>query len=325
MDNSFLNEILGKDGASTLNKAVDRIPSLKSVVTPRAVVAWVSTVGNLGFDGELPGTPDSYFSLVKNEKNNYDGALTINNQLYTFEDADLLHISASVGVALGIDLDPIDERLKSKDLTKLGKSIDLLVKSQIIKKAQASGIKMSQHGDFHVEHTGAPATPYAIKHSASNQVMLDRVGTLDQAKSIANWYSSKKLTKTKPAESAEDHGKPNPPQEPFEHGEAVAPSKQLGRTDSMDEPFQKEWNLHGGQGRTEDKPQKMRISKSESEKTCSECGIGQFNQSKFVGCLCLRDLAGHIKVEKSENDLMLHFDSTMDIDSIETLVDIFKN
>lgn len=137
MADTFLTDILGMDGSRALEKAVERAPMLKAVIVPRAVVAWLSTMGKLGFDGELPGTPDSYFSLIKQEDEKYAGALTINDQLYTFEDADILHVAASVGVALGIELEPITEQMKKKDLTQLGKSIDLLVKSEIIKKLKA--------------------------------------------------------------------------------------------------------------------------------------------------------------------------------------------
>lgn len=52
---TFLTEILGEDGANALEKAINKMPMLNSVITPRAVVSWVSTIGKLGFEGELPG------------------------------------------------------------------------------------------------------------------------------------------------------------------------------------------------------------------------------------------------------------------------------
>jgi hypothetical protein len=94
-------------------------------------LSWLQTVGEIGFEGQLPGIKDSFFSLSKKE-GLYDGALTIGDQLYGFEKADLLHIAASVGVALNIAIDPLPEELQKKDLTALGKSIDLFVKSNIL-------------------------------------------------------------------------------------------------------------------------------------------------------------------------------------------------
>ncbi len=155
MADSFLKEILGNAGAAALEKAVDRAPILKAVIVPRAVLAWLSTMGKLGYDGELPGTPNSYFSLIKTANETYAGALTIQDQLYTFDAADILHVAASVGVALGIEIDPISEQLKKKDLTQLGNSIDLLVKSEIIKKIKKQ--RLDKTDDAMAGGPGAPA------------------------------------------------------------------------------------------------------------------------------------------------------------------------
>ena len=129
----FLEEILGQLGAKVLAKTDD---ALASVVVPRAVLSWVTTVSNIGYSGQLPGQKDSYFSVKKNEDNTYTGALKIEDELYTFENADLVHIAASVGVALKLDVPEISPDLKKKDLTALGRTIELLVKSEIINKGQ---------------------------------------------------------------------------------------------------------------------------------------------------------------------------------------------
>ncbi len=137
MELPFLRQIIGNEGTDALNKAIDTVPAIGSVVLPRAIVSWLSILSKVGFEGSIPGVKESYFSLVKSENQTLTGALTINSQLYTFEQADLLHVAASLGVALGIDLEPVNENLKNRDLTKLGKSIDLLVKSEFIKQAKA--------------------------------------------------------------------------------------------------------------------------------------------------------------------------------------------
>lgn len=200
---------------------------------------------------------NSYFSLSKNEKENFDGALTIDNQLYTFENADLMHVAASVGVALNIGVEPISEQLKSKDLTKLGKSIDLLVKSQVVKKFKK---KKLDKADSVVAKT--PTLPPPPKAPAAPSLKLDK-----------------------------------PP---------MAPSSPL-----------KSFSPAGGSS-------KLKITKSESEKICEECGLTQFKEMKFIGCACLSALAQGIKVEKSEQDFVLHFDSSIDSDALETIVEILK-
>jgi hypothetical protein len=132
----FLDRIVGVVGRNALNKAIAAIPPIGSVVIPRAIVSWLSVISKVGFEGEIPGMEQSYLTLTKAEDEKLTGAMTIGGQMYTFEGADLLHVAASLGVALGIDLEPIDENLRNKDLTKLGKSIDLLVKSEFIKQAK---------------------------------------------------------------------------------------------------------------------------------------------------------------------------------------------
>ncbi len=101
----------------------------------------------MGLPGELPGVPNSYIALAKSENDQFVGALTIKDKLYEFQDADMLHVAASVGVALDIDVEPINEQLKTHDLSELGKSIDLLVKYQIIKQAKASRPKIPVNDD----------------------------------------------------------------------------------------------------------------------------------------------------------------------------------
>ncbi len=138
MSADFLRYIVGNEGSDALNKAIESIPVIGSVVIPRAIVAWLSVVSKVGFEGEIPGLEQSFLGLTKAEENTLTGAMTIGDQLYTFEKADLLHVAASLGVALGIDLEPVSNDLKNKDLTRLGRSIDLLVKSEFIKQAKFS-------------------------------------------------------------------------------------------------------------------------------------------------------------------------------------------
>ncbi|SRR6266851_1535178 len=145
----FLTEILGPHGVEALNKAAEKMPALRSVIVPRAIIAWLSTMSNHGFQGSLPGT-ESYIALVKTENDDFTGAVTIGDKLYEFNNSNLLHVAASVGVALGIDSTPISEQLKKTDLIKLGKSIDSLVKSNIIKKARVELDKRAIRGTLGV-------------------------------------------------------------------------------------------------------------------------------------------------------------------------------
>ncbi len=166
MELPFLRFIVGNEGTDALNKAINSIPPIGSVVVPRAIVAWLSIISKVGFEGSIPGVPQSFLGLSKTENNSLTGAMTIGDQLYTFEGADLLHVAASLGVALGIDLEPVSDNLKNKDLTKLGKSIDLLVKSEFIKQA-----KLSKSND----ESAAPAPAHEQKEAKEQSVPLTPV------------------------------------------------------------------------------------------------------------------------------------------------------
>ena len=135
----FLKVVLGEEGSKALEKAAERAPVLDSVLVPRTVIAWLSSSIRLGYEGEIPGLENSYIKVTKSDVDNFSGALTVGEQVYPFESAELLHIAAAVGVALGIHGQKMDPALKSYDLSKLGKSIDLLVNARLIARSLANG------------------------------------------------------------------------------------------------------------------------------------------------------------------------------------------
>jgi hypothetical protein len=95
-------------------------------------MAWLEAVSHVPFDGELPGVPGTKLKLSKNEST-YSGCITLGDDLYSFRDASMYHVAGSVAVALGEDADHAPA-LCSPALAKLGKSIDLLVKSRTLRK-----------------------------------------------------------------------------------------------------------------------------------------------------------------------------------------------
>lgn len=137
MEKEFLKQILGDKGYAVIEKALDKNPLLKAVVVPRSIVSWLSVMGKIGYEGEIPGIKDSFIALSKNE-DGFDGAIVIDSKLFELEKSDIFHVAASVGVALGVDLESIDSNLNSGDLSELGKNLDLLVKSNLVKSSQVS-------------------------------------------------------------------------------------------------------------------------------------------------------------------------------------------
>lgn len=68
------------------------------------------------------------------------------------------------------------------------------------------------------------------------------------------------------------------------------------------------------------KPAPFKVTKSESDHKCSMCQRSQFANGGFVGCLCFRDMAGAVRVAKTEAGYSLTFASSeWDIDAVAAL------
>ena len=68
----------------------------------------------------------------------------------------------------------------------------------------------------------------------------------------------------------------------------------------------------------------VNVTKSESERKCPMCGRGHFANGKFVGCLCLSDLAKSVKTAPNGNGYSLTFKLGTDAESVLTILDALK-
>lgn len=156
---AFLKAVVGEDGAEALIKAAYRSTPIENAIIPRAIMAWLTVAARFDYEGEIPGLSDSYFEFAKNEEGTYNGTIAINEGVYPFENANIIHLAASMAVALGSD-DAMDPDLRDLDLARLGKSIDLLAKARYaateIFKAEAPG---PSHAPTEQEGATAPQAP----------------------------------------------------------------------------------------------------------------------------------------------------------------------
>lgn len=311
----FLQSVLGDDGAQALSKAADRVPVLGSVLVPRTIVSWLSTAIRINYEGEIPGLDNSYMALQKSRGEGYTGALTIGDAVHQFEDADILHVAAAVGIALGLDDVAVNTQLKPQDLTKLGKSIDLLVKARVVAQAvaeeqlakfQLSPTKMTQHGAFHVLHTPGQAKPYSV-HAADGSAVQHGIADLKSAQTIAGWHARKTLGKQ------ELPGKAAAPRAPEEPEKAIGPIKQPAMNRPPKPPQMSK------------SVKELLVKNEEASNECSECGLKQFKDAKFVGCMCLRTLAKSAVSKQVTGGYVLSLKRNVwDDDSIQTLISILK-
>ena len=129
---SFFKAIIGDDGAGALVKAAEKSEALAGVIFPRGIISWLSFATRWPYDVEIPGIPQSNIHFKKNDYDLLDGAITVGEDSYEFENADVLHLAASVAVALGIDNVSVDPKLRKSDISGLGDNIDLLVKTRFL-------------------------------------------------------------------------------------------------------------------------------------------------------------------------------------------------
>lgn len=127
----FLSAIVGSDGANALAKAVERISDLELAILPRAITAWLEIMGPFGYDGTVPGI-ENQLSFTKSEQG-FSGYIVLDGQNHVFKKSSIFHVAGCMAVALGLDHERMSTLVKSEKLVKLGKGIDLLVKSKVIK------------------------------------------------------------------------------------------------------------------------------------------------------------------------------------------------
>jgi len=127
----FLLATVGQSGANALRKSLDARPELADAILPRVVWSWTKLAALHPFEGQIPGVSKTFLQFKKSEAG-YDGMITIGDDLYRFSDASLAHVASVVAVGIGYGHERLDRSVKDVDLVKLGKSIDLLVKTNVL-------------------------------------------------------------------------------------------------------------------------------------------------------------------------------------------------
>lgn len=129
----FLKQVLGEDGQKALEKAERRVPTIGAVLVPRAIISWLTTAVRVNYEGGVPGLDNSYLALHKTSQG-FSGHLAVDDSgIHAFGGAtDIMTVAACIAVALGVETVRLDPGLKGTDISKLGKSIDLLVKARVL-------------------------------------------------------------------------------------------------------------------------------------------------------------------------------------------------
>src|ERR1035437_505232 len=127
----FLRAVLGSDGYEAIAKASQRYPALVQTLVPRTLLSWAALVGQYGYEGQVPGCENTFLEFNKSEPC-YSGALTLGSDTIPFVDASVYRLAAHLAVALDIGDGTPPAEFRGVDLQRLGKSIDLLVRSRVV-------------------------------------------------------------------------------------------------------------------------------------------------------------------------------------------------
>lgn len=276
----FLKGTLGDAGASALANAASRSDSIEALLMPRTVMSWLGVTQLFGWDGPLPGVEDTHFEFSKNLDDTYTGHITVGNGDFPFDGASIIHLAALVSVALGGD-DPVPD-IKDLDLERLGKNIDLLVKSQyvtVIEEALAKGKDDQMAGKSPAHVPTAPTPPGTGKDTGGMQ-------------------GPRNKTQAKPPKQARD----------------VRVKRQTVKLPSA-KKVAKPIRLPGAKAKT------LKVPAAAVKSECSECGSPLIKNDKFIGCMCFREYAPEVELLKHNDGTYIRFSPTIDRDAASAILE----
>lgn len=283
----FLKAVLGEDGAKALSKAAERAPELGHAVLPRTIMAWLGVATRDDFEGTIPGVQNTYLQFTKSESK-YSGSVSVGDEVYSFEAATILHLGACVAVALGSDHERMSPGLRDLDIQRLGKNIDTLVKArlaiaEIRKRALEATVTKAQKSPQGGAEAPGPA------HAATPPLAP--------------------LAPQAPAPTQTSKGpvvglRPKPPKLP-------TPKAATDQTQTSAD----------GKSAPKSKAPTLKVTKAQSEVECPVCGVPQFKADRFLGCICMRDLAKSASATVTPDGYLLKFSADWDQDAILTLIE----
>jgi hypothetical protein len=327
----FLGGVLGADGAEALKRAAGKEPSLEPLLVPRAAMAWA--LQKHDHEGTIPGIPNSYLKFKKHG-HVWSGTVSVDDSVYSFENASIEHVGAALGVAVGMDLkaSPVPDRT----LSRLGKSIDALVKAQDLVRKIIEPASSYRITDYTVEHEDTGKIVTFVKaedrsgqvvaqtafvhvgeglHAGPSRVLVSGKGL---AKAMAHQAESStgKKVEGQALDKVDLPGTTAKPQKQLEPIGPIAPTKQPANAAAAKPKLPKPPKLK--------KIPSLRIGKSEASAECQACGGQMFVGNRFKGCICLQDLSKSVKTTVYGDGYVLEFATGTDFETARAVVNAIK-
>lgn len=285
----FLQAVVGTDGTAALTKATSRSQDLAWAILPRVVMGWLDIVSRGDYRDAVPGNQDVNLNLAKSESL-FTGSVNIGSELYSFRDVSLEHVAGSVAVALGASAEQAPE-FRHPAFAKLGKSIDLLVKSRTLRKMQ----EKQQAGGAKGSLPGTAAAPRPPQLATAPILTAPKIGASTPG-AVGTGMGTKSSSPAGVTSTTGKPVKPKPITLPGMKPKAPTPAAKPG----------------------------LKVTKAEAQAPCPACGDLQFAGAKYVGCICFKALAKSVTTTATPDGYRLDFGADWDRDAVTTLIENLK-
>lgn len=167
---NFLKSVLGEEGLQAFGRVSQKMPAMQNILAPRTILSWLTLAVRTNYDGQIPGIDNTYISLTKSD-NGISGVVVSGGESYEFVNDDILDVASTLTMSMGINDISIDPLLKNTDISKLGKSIDTLVKARVILNNSSKEESSTEESKIDkVEEPGGAAAPKKPKQPEMPQV-----------------------------------------------------------------------------------------------------------------------------------------------------------
>ena len=297
----FLTAVLGIDGAEALCKAADISKELENAIVPRAIFAWVDTVGRYSFEGAVPGIDNSYIAFTKSDKG-FSGRVNISNEMYSFSNETVFNVGGAIACVLGMEHQELSKKLRDVDVERLGKTVDLLVRAHVV----VLNLK---------EESSEETSEETSEESSTSSEETSEETSEESSSDGEEGELEKKGMESKGATAA-----------PLAPAAAVAPIATAPKAPKATAPKASTKTASPSMGMPKaTKPintSTVKLTQSEANKKCDMCGESQLRDGELQGCHCLSGLFKNTEMVETQEGFILRLSSDWDRAAVLTLMDI---
>ena len=312
----FLTAVLGIDGAEALCKAADISKELENAIVPRAIFAWVDTVGRYSFEGAVPGIDNSYIAFTKSDKG-FSGRVNISNEMYSFSNETVFNVGGAIACVLGMEHQELSKKLRDVDVERLGKTVDLLVRAHVVvlnlkeESSEETSEETSEESSTSSEETSEETSEESSTSSEETSEETSEESSSDGEEGELE----KKGMESKGATAA-----------PLAPAAAVAPIATAPKAPKATAPKASTKTASPSMGMPKaTKPintSTVKLTQSEANKKCDMCGESQLRDGELQGCHCLSGLFKNTEMVETQEGFILRLSSDWDRAAVLTLMDI---